>query len=180
MFCPSTLIRRTIIGAAGSRWRSADTDEADWSLDTSVATLPGAPVLTAQGQVAGLLGVNNHLWPVSAIASEVGPVVQRGELSRPSFGFRFVMLEQTISTANSSTGALVGGETDDQAVVPKGPADKAGLKPGDVVSAVDHEPLRADLRNVLATYSPGQKVLLTVIRKNRSLDVSVTAGRLAS
>jgi serine protease Do len=55
------------------------------------------------------------------------------------------------------------------------PADRGGVEPGDVVTAVDGRPVgtAAQLRNELARARPGAELRLTVVREGRRLDVRV-------
>jgi serine protease Do len=63
-------------------------------------------------------------------------------------------------------------------VIPGDPADKAGVRAGDVIvraggAAVDNP---AGLLARVANLRPGEKVALTVLRQNKSLDLTVTLG----
>jgi serine protease Do len=59
-----------------------------------------------------------------------------------------------------------------------GPADKAGLKAGDVLLKLDGQDLRsgADLRNGLADVEPGQEVAVSALRDGKPIEVKVIAG----
>ena len=61
-----------------------------------------------------------------------------------------------------------------------GPADRAGLKAGDVITSVGGQetPDTTALSQALAAASPGDKVTLTVSRDGESRDVPVTLGEL--
>jgi len=64
-------------------------------------------------------------------------------------------------------------------VTRNGPAGRAGLRPGDVVTAVNGKPVedaRALLRTI-AAIAPGQVAQLTLRRQGRDIDLSVTVGR---
>lgn len=65
-------------------------------------------------------------------------------------------------------------------VVAGGPADAAGIRPGDVVVAVDGKktPSPEALGAVLADLKPGQQVPVTVNRGGAEQDVQVTLGEL--
>ena len=70
-------------------------------------------------------------------------------------------------------GALV------QGVVPDSPADEAGLRPGDLIVAVDDEPVGPDndLADLISEYEPGDKVELVVVSQGRERAMRVKLGR---
>ncbi len=173
-----TAVNRTIVGHGGPRWISTDQQEDYWQLDQPVSTALGAPVLTATGQVIGLLGANGRVWSVDDLTSVISGVLQTEKISRAIFGWRYLMLNQSVSTSISqTTGALVGADQGDQAVTPKGPADKAGLKSGDIIISIDQHQLQTDLRPVLSTYHVGDHLQLTISRADKHLDLNVIVGR---
>lgn len=61
------------------------------------------------------------------------------------------------------------------AVRPGTPAEKAGLRPGDVIVSFDGQPVRdsAHLRQVLAAHAPGDSVTVSVRRGEQQLDLQV-------
>jgi S1-C subfamily serine protease len=63
-------------------------------------------------------------------------------------------------------------------VQPGGPADKAGIKPKDVITAIDGQQIKteSDLPRILAQHKPGDTVTLTVARDGQTMDVKVTLG----
>jgi S1-C subfamily serine protease len=63
-------------------------------------------------------------------------------------------------------------------VSPGSSAEKAGLQPGDVVTALDGKPVvnGPDLRNRVGLMPPGSKVELTVLRDGKEVKVSTTLG----
>jgi S1-C subfamily serine protease len=78
------------------------------------------------------------------------------------------------TTPSGSAGAYV------QSVTSGGAADKAGIKSGDLIVAVDGVPVRSfdELRGMASGYSPGDKVVVEINRDGKILDVSVTLGTL--
>jgi serine protease Do len=60
-----------------------------------------------------------------------------------------------------------------------GPAAKAGLRPGDLVYAVngDHVDSSRGLIRAVAAVTPGQQVRLSVVRQGREVEIPVTVGR---
>ncbi|NQU26001.1 MAG: trypsin-like peptidase domain-containing protein, partial [Candidatus Nealsonbacteria bacterium] len=67
-------------------------------------------------------------------------------------------------------------------VLPKSPAEKAGLKPNDLITHVNGKPT-ANIQEVIAavrTYRIGDKVELTLKRKDKELKITATLGRVDS
>jgi S1-C subfamily serine protease len=64
-------------------------------------------------------------------------------------------------------------------VISGSPADNAGLKQGDVITAVGGQSISTvnDVQNALENRNPGDRVIFTVRRDNQSDDVAVTLGR---
>lgn len=64
-------------------------------------------------------------------------------------------------------------------VVPGSPAEEAGLRSGDRITAVNGEPVndRHPLPDILRRHRPGETVRLTVVRDGEERTVSVTLGR---
>jgi serine protease DegQ len=60
-----------------------------------------------------------------------------------------------------------------------GPADKAGVKPGDVLVEVEGKPV-ADptaMLNLVAALAPGQPAKMKLKRQEKELDATITVGR---
>jgi S1-C subfamily serine protease len=76
---------------------------------------------------------------------------------------------------------IVGGGVLVSAIVPGGPAAKAGIKPGDVILEVNGQPTpTADvLVSVLADLHPGQQVPVKLVRHGKEVTVTVTLGELS-
>jgi putative serine protease PepD len=78
----------------------------------------------------------------------------------------------TISTPTSGAGAQV------SSVKAGTPAANAGLKAGDVITAVDGTPVASadDLTAKVSAHQPGDKVTLTITRNGSSQKLDVTLG----
>jgi serine protease Do len=94
------------------------------------------------------------------------------------------MLGVTIQTVNAdlasslnlpaARGAIV------TSVAPGGPAEKAGLRRGDVITAINNQPVADNnsLRNLVASMSPGSTVEVTALRNGRDQNFRVALAEL--
>jgi len=64
-------------------------------------------------------------------------------------------------------------------VIKNGPADRAGLKPGDILVAIEGKPITdsTDMTNLIAQLQPGSKAKLTVLRKTKETTVEAVIGK---
>jgi serine protease DegQ len=63
--------------------------------------------------------------------------------------------------------------------VRNGPADRAGIRPGDILTAVNDKPVEdtTAMLNLIAQLPPGSKATMTVLRKNRLAKLTVSVAR---
>ena len=69
-------------------------------------------------------------------------------------------------------GALIG------SVMPNEPADKAGLKAGDIIIKVENTPIKSasDLTRAIASFKPNSRITMYVVRDGEELKLTVTLG----
>jgi serine protease Do len=146
----------------------------------------GGPLLNTRGEVIGIntLIVTQGL-PQSAgvgfavpinVAKEILPQLRdRGRVVRGWLGVQIIPLSDDLARTYGRTdakGAAITDITDDS------PAEKAGLKPGDVVIGVDDRAVtdNNDLSRYVASKAPGQTVRLRILRDGQEKVIPVTLG----
>jgi S1-C subfamily serine protease len=107
------------------------------------------------------------------------------ELARPYIGIRYEPINRQVQEDENLSidhGALVSdaqasGQTL-PAVIPDGPADKAGVKKGDIITKVGDLVIDSEhpLDLVLASFAPGQTVDLEIHRGGQTLTLTLTLG----
>jgi len=117
--------------------------------------------------------------PVNMARAVMRQLLQYGEVRRGWLGVSVQDLTPEIGKALGVTriaGVVV------TEVAPGSPADKAGLKAGDVIAAIDLKGIDSarDLRNRIGLAPVGTKVRLTILRDNLERIVTVTIGKPAA
>lgn len=154
-------------------------------IQTDAAINPGnsgGPLANLAGEVIGInsvkisdVGVEGMGYAISI--EEALPILQQlisnGHISRPDMGATFYTVNQSIASLYGlavNQGALI------TQVTINGPADTAGLRAGDVITAVDGTVVTtADgLQLLLQSYKVGQQVQVTYYRGSNKQTVSVT------
>jgi len=149
----------------------------------------GGPLVNLQGQVIGIntliirgdgttLDVAEGLGfaiPSNTVRMVTAQLIQYGYVRRPYLGISHVELTPGMATyygLSVTQGTLV------VRVVAGSPADRAGLKPGDVLLAINDETLDSEhpFLNVLLHHQPGETVTLHVNRYGQTLTLQATLG----
>jgi putative serine protease PepD len=133
-------------------------------VNSVIARAPGS-VDTAAGNIG--LG---FAIPSSQARRTADQLIQTGKASHPVVG---VVLDTTYD--GEGVKVIDGGGDVAEPVVPGGPADKAGIRPGDVIVAFNGRPVTEPDELVVAirAQAPGESVTLTIRRSGVERDVKV-------
>lgn len=158
-------------------------------LQTDAAINPGnsgGPLVNLNGEVIGIntavaeqsQGIGFAI-PVNDAKGMINTVITQGKIVKPYLGVRYVTLDSEVAqqlNIGVTNGAYVSGDANNPAVVAGSPADKAGLRDGDVITKVNDKTLDGTntLASTLAQFAPGDTIKLTVLRSGKSLTISVT------
>ena len=120
----------------------------------------------------GSIGIGFAI-PINMARKVMDELVAKGQVVRGYVGVTLQPIDENMAQAlklKGTDGALVGD------VVPDGPADKAGIKRGDVVVSVDGAavPDSARVRNLVAEGPPGKTMTLGLFRNGTRIERTVT------
>lgn len=140
----------------------------------------GSPVLNHRGKVVGLVIANAADRTGFAVSGDTIlstlPELRKGaRIERPWIGIAGRSMSSELSQERQLTvehGAWI------QEVLSRSPAAIAGLRSDDVIIAIDGQAVRdwEDLLDGIAARGPGQRVLLTIIRKDIQFNREVILG----
>ncbi|MGI6355944.1 MAG: PDZ domain-containing protein [Lentisphaerae bacterium] len=149
----------------------------------------GGPLLNIKGEI---IGINQYIYTGGmsrgniglgfAIASNVvkyvtDSLIADGEVARAFLGVAMQELdEQLMKQFDVDFGVLVSD------VIPGEAAEKAGVKPGDVIQKVGGREVTTsqELLQAVAKHRPGEDIVLSVVRNQKKLMFTIKAGRRQS
>jgi serine protease Do len=159
-------------------------------IQTDVAVNPGnsgGPLFNLQGEV---VGINSQIFSKSggymglsfAIPIDVAmdvreQLIKTGHVTRGRIGVSIQNVDGQLAEVfglDRPRGALV------SSVVKDGPSEKAGVKPGDVILAVNDKPVEvsSELPTVIARMKPGADAALTLWRGGKETKLNVKIDQL--
>jgi serine protease Do len=147
----------------------------------------GGPAFNTEGEV---MGVNTAIYspsggsvgiafsiPASTVKTVIAQLKEKGTVSRGWIGVQIQPVTADIADSlglKKAEGALVAEPQ------PNGPAAKAGIESGDVITAVNGETVKdaRELARTIGALAPGAAVKLNVLHKGKDTVVNLTLGQL--
>lgn len=166
-------------------WRTWRGGEIDQFVRPDLVLYPGfsgGPLINSAEQVLGIntSGLRRGVpitIPSSTVTRIVQELVERGHIARPYLGLAMQSVVLPLELRNklnlsTSSGALI------MHVEPEGPAGKAGILLGDIVTAMRGEPIEDsdDIQIQLGRSRVGESVAISLIRGGERREVSVKLG----
>lgn len=136
-----------------------------------------------------LIGINSAIYsrsggsvgigfaiPASTIKIVMEAIIKDGQVVRGWIGVEPQDITQEMAESfniKQASGAIVAG------VIRGGPADKAGIKPGDILIAIEGKPIvnRTGVLNLIAQLKPNSKAQFSVIRKASESKIEILVGK---
>jgi serine protease DegQ len=158
-------------------------------IQTDAAINPGnsgGALIDTQGN---LIGVNSAIYsqsggslgigfaiPIATAKSVMESIIRSGHVVRGWIGVEPQELTAELAESLSlkqKSGTII------TAVVRNGPADRAGMKPGDLMLSVEGKPIRdtTQMVNLIAQLAPGSTARVMVLRKNQETALDIVIGK---
>lgn len=183
---PFGLGNTVTMGIVSAKGRSIGAGPYDDFIQTDASINPGnsgGPLFNLRGQVVGINTAINpqgkgigFAIPIDAVKDVLPQLIATGHVARGRIGVVIQGMDDDLAKAvglERPHGALV------EEVEPGSPADKAAIKSGDVILAVDgHDVARSeDLPRAIARHAPGTHVRLTVLhdKQHREVDIALAS-----
>lgn len=151
----------------------------------------GGPLVNLDGQVVGLntaiAGDAQNIGfaiPINDITGLIDSVKANGKLQRPYIGVVYIPVTNDIASQYNlpvTRGAYIAPASEnggDDPIIAGGPADKAGVEAGDIITKINDKAI--DQNNSLSAlvnkYKVGDKITLTILRDGKEKKIDVTLG----
>jgi serine protease Do len=185
---PFGLSHTVTVGVVSAKERNIGSGPYDEFIQTDASINPGnsgGPLMNIKGEVIGIntaiisgntggnVGIGFAI-PINIAKEILGDLKEKGTVTRGWLGVMIQKITPDLAESfnlDRTEGALVGD------VIPDSPAEKAGIKRGDVIIKFDKEEVRAmeSLPKIVGSTTPGKTVKVEIIRdgKKKVLDVTI-------
>lgn len=184
---PFGLSHTVTMGIVSAKGRTIGASQYDDFIQTDASINPGnsgGPLFNLQGQVIGINTAINpqgrgigFAIPIDMFKEVMPQLLSTGQVARGKLGVVIQSMDAPLAKTlglEAPRGALVGD------LEKGGPAERAGLRSGDVILAVNGSEVRDahELPRVIARHAPGSRVNLKVMRNKAAQTVGVTLDTL--
>jgi S1-C subfamily serine protease len=158
-------------------------------IQTDAAINPGNSGGALIDTAGNLVGINTAIYsrsggslgigfaiPASSAKNVMEQIIRTGGVTRGWIGVEAREITPEMgesSRLGTTTGVLIEG------VLRGGPADRAGLKPGDVLVAIEGSPVKDpnSMLNLVAALVPGKPASIRLKRGNKDMEIQVAVGK---
>ncbi|GMT48977.1 MAG: protease Do [bacterium] len=148
----------------------------------------GGPLLNIKGQGIGMntaiysttggsVGIGFAI-PMNIVKEVVAKLIEKGSVDRGYLGVTISPLSKEVANhlgVSKKSGVFI------QDIESGGPADKATIKPGDVITKVGNKVVRSvsQLQRVISSYPKGKTTTIQILRNGKEMDLKVTLGEMS-
>jgi serine protease Do len=150
----------------------------------------GGPLLNLKGEVIGIntavstSGQNiSFAISIDKAKKDIEQVKGSGKISYPYMGVRYVVISKQYAESKKLSvdyGAIItkGDSVDDPAIAAGSPAEKAGLKEGDIILEMGGEKITEDntIAKIITSYNSYDSVDLKILRDGKEMIITVVLG----
>ncbi|MFA5623098.1 MAG: trypsin-like peptidase domain-containing protein [Candidatus Dojkabacteria bacterium] len=171
-------LSRSVTTSSG--WFGSTTKVYENVIQTDAAVNPGnsgGPLISTEGKVIGVnfatsSGADNISFalPINIVKQRLSEYITYGKFIKPYIGISYQMISEyeALYYKDVVAGALV------VTVDPKGPASKAGIERGDIITEINKKSVENSFASLIQSFKVGDEIELEVWNAGKSRSVQVT------
>jgi S1-C subfamily serine protease len=178
-----------VVSALGRSLRGPSGRLMEGLIQTDASLNPGSsggPLVDSHGRVVGINVATSYRahglgWaiPAGTIKKVISELINHGKVRRAYIGIAgqtvqlHISIRQHFSLSNKTAVGVA-------AVAERGPADRAGIEPGDLIVAIDNDQVADmdELHRMIADKTTGSSIGLIVLRGSQRHSIELTLGSL--
>jgi len=145
----------------------------------------GGPLLNLKGEVIGInTAIANDAQsigfaiPINKAKRALEQVRKLGKIAYPFIGIRYILINEQVKEEyklNVDFGALIVEGEGEPAITSGSPAEKAGLRKGDIILELNNEKITTEntLAEIIMNYNPGDEITLRILREGEYSEVKL-------
>lgn len=125
--------------------------------------------------VIGILNSQGEMFSIVTVKNQLNSLLKFEEIKKPILGVNYINLADIATDKGEETGALIYPDANEVAILEDSPADKAGLKPGDIITAVNNQKINKDteLSFIIQKHLPGDMINVQYERNGEEHSVNI-------
>lgn len=176
---PATLISMS----ASSDVISSELPSLDLQLDIDKEGIENSFVFNLAGDLAAIVDSNAKVIPAYAYNYYWRSFLEKTSLGRAYLGVNYLdlsLIKMASSSFDYDKGALLASAQNKVAVLKAGPAAKAGLQEGDIITWVNNQEISRTngLAEIISSYLPGDKITLSFLREGKEQELDIVLGEI--
>jgi serine protease Do len=152
--------------------------------DKLPAEFKGSIIFNLAGDALGLVNDGGEIEPLSHLGGAVRSLFKNKTSSRSSLGINYVNLAELVEITGQNSywqkGAIIYKDQKAVAVKKNSPAEKSGLREGDIIISIDNLELnqKNNLTEIVQDHLAGETISLIILRQGEEREVKVTLAEL--
>jgi hypothetical protein len=136
----------------------------------------GSAIFDLNNNVVALVDQKDELVSINSFGPEINSILKYNSIKKPFLGINYVNYSNLIpADGKKYFGAIITKNSENLSIIKNSPAEKAGLKEGDVIISIDGIEINEtnDIDLLISDYEYNDTIKITYLRKGVQSDVEV-------
>lgn len=143
------------------------------------AEFSGSFVINLNNRLTAIIDSEGKIVSANSFANLVNGILKEQKISRSSLGVNYQLLSAAVNYVDAK-GAIISADAKGVAVVKGSVAEKAGLKEGDIILAINNSEIGSgsSINEIISNYRPGDEIEIKLLVDKTTKTVKIKLGSL--